>query len=96
MVLQNNAGIILTIFAFYTIIFVLLGLLGTSSLSTSAFTAPPTSVTFLGFLTQIGFFFQGIAFSVSGIPVWANLILFFPLGVTVLYIIIEVIAVAIP
>lgn len=44
----------------------------------------------------IGFFFSGIFFSLSSIPFWINTILFMPLGITLIWAIIEVIAIAIP
>lgn len=101
MALQNNAGIILTIVAFYVALGVIFGLIGTSEVSTSIapeqLSATGTSNGgLLGLLSSIAIFFSAIAFVISGIPLWLNLIIFAPLSVTILYILIEVAATAVP
>lgn len=39
----------------------------------------------------IGFFFKTISFTISGLPFWFNLIIFFPIGLTILWIILTLI-----
>lgn len=84
----NNAGIILAIFTFYIAIGVLFGLIGMNQLQADAFTTPedPSGLTFL---SQIGFFFSGIGFTLSSIPLWANTLLFLPLGIVLFYIVLS-------
>lgn len=92
MALQNNAGIVLTIFAFYICIIVLFGLVGSSQLQTNKnFDSPPD-----GILAQIAFFFQGIGFTIGSLPFWANSLIFLPLGITIGYILLEIAATAVP
>lgn len=83
----TNAPIILTIFAFYAFIIVIFGLIGSSQLQTNSAlgTVPqPSTVTFLG---QISLFIQGIFFTISTIPVWANAIIFTPISYTLFYVV---------
>lgn len=82
--MADDNTLILTIFGFYTILFVLMGLIGGSIQSSSI--ENPGEPTITGIFSFIGFFFSGISFSLSGIPAWANTMLFLPLGITVAYI----------
>lgn len=85
---STNTPIVLSIFGFYIIIGVILGLAGESlavGAANATFTTPPNP-SILGFLTQIGYFFAGIAYSLSSLPAWADILLFLPLGVTLFYI----------
>lgn len=82
----TNASLILTIFTFYLVIVAILGLYGRSELVSSAPTAPTEEPGVLSFLSQISLFFSGIFFSISELG-WANLVLFTPLALTIIYII---------
>lgn len=44
------------------------------------------------FFSNIGFFFKGIFFSLSLIPWWANMILFLPIGLMIVWMIIDLVA----
>lgn len=78
----HDTPIILSIFAFYVVLVTILGLIGGSILANRSFSTPedPNGITFL---TQIGYFFSGIGFVLSNVPLWANTILFLPLSITV-------------
>lgn len=85
---NTNAPIILAIFAFYIVIGVLFGLIGSASLTAQEFSTPDDPSTF-SFLNQIGYFFSGIGYTLGSIPGWANTLLFLPLGITLAYIILS-------
>lgn len=84
--MADDTGIVLTIFGFYTLLTVLLGLVGGSMLG-SELTQTDDEPSVLGIFDLIELFFGGIAYTISGMPVWANTILFLPLGITVMYIV---------
>lgn len=106
----QNAGIVLKIFAFYLAVIVLLGLYGMSA-DTALDDGCPSDdlgcnipsmddvdsiLDIPAFLINIiAFFFSAIFFSISALG-WLNLILFLPLGITILYIALEVGATAVP
>lgn len=89
---MSKVGIVLGIFVFYAFIIVIFGLMGKSEMVNSKICNNatlssdcanlPSSFTFL---SSISFFFQGINFTLSSIPGWANFLLFFPLGITLLW-----------
>lgn len=85
---NTNAPIILSIFTFYIVIIVLMGFIGGSIVANKTFSTPdsPNAITFL---VQIGYFFSGIGFVLSGIPAWVNIILFLPLSITLVYILLS-------
>lgn len=83
---NTNAYLILSIFAFYGGVFVILGLIGQDGISSTAITTTTETPSTLGFLGQLGFFFQGLAFTISALPAWANILLFGSLSVTLFYI----------
>lgn len=85
MATSTNAPMILSIFGFYIIIILLFGFIGIGSAASHSFASPdePGALTFL---SQIGYFFSGIFFTLGNIPGWANTILFLPLGITLFYI----------
>lgn len=85
---NTNAPIILSIFTFYIFIFIILGFVGSSFAASTSFGNPENPDAFT-FLTSISYFFTGIGFSISSIPAWANILLFLPLGVTILYIVLS-------
>lgn len=85
MAANTNANLVLSMFAFYITIIVLLGLIGSSVVQAQGFSTPPEPSTFT-FLSQISYFFQGIGFVLSDLPAWANTLLFLPLGITLFYI----------
>lgn len=94
MALQNNAGIILTIFAFYIALGILFALIGDPLLgNVTQITVPPGGVSVVD---TVLFFVEGIFFTMSYLGAWINTLLFLPLGITVLYIVLEVVATAIP
>lgn len=80
----NNAGLILSLFCFYTVIIVVMGLIGTSfvgqdttvtggSVSISEPTTNP--LTIFGY---IGLFFSGLFFSIGALGIALNTLLFGP------------------
>lgn len=85
MATSTNAPMILSIFGFYIIIIVLFGFIGIGAAASHSFNTPeaPGALTFL---SQIGYFFSGIFFTLGNIPVWANTVIFLPLGITLFYI----------
>lgn len=85
---NTNATFILTIFAFYGCMAVIFGLIGNDQIQATLIGTPPTP-TFLGFLSEIGYFISGIFFVIGELPVWANIVLFAPLGITLLYIVLS-------
>lgn len=84
----TNAPLILSIFAFYIFIIVMMGLIGGSIIANRTFSTPdnPNGLTFL---SQVGYFFGGIGFVLSNIPAWANTLLFLPLSITLVYILLS-------
>ncbi len=93
---DSNTGYILTIFAFYGFIAVIMGLVGASmegSNATVEYTAPTVAEPSLNPLTifdYIGMFFSGLTFSIVALGIW-NLILFSPLILTMSYIVISLV-----
>ena len=86
---STNTPIVLAIFGFYIFIGVMFGLIG-SGLATSAGDVPDVpEPSGIGFLAQIFYFVAGIGFTISSIPVWANVLLFAPLSITIFYIILS-------
>lgn len=85
---NTNAPIILSIFTFYIVIFVILGFVGSSFEASTSFDTPDDPDG-LSFLSQIGYFFGGIGFSISSLPAWANIMLFLPLSIVLLYILLS-------
>lgn len=111
---MGNTAAIFSIFLFYTVIFVILGLMGVSEAKASLCnvnsenydtisqdcTSTPNTIHWWDSiipsgvkttLSSIGFFFKGIFFSLSILPWWANMILFFPLGLAIVWAIAETI-----
>ena len=86
---NTNAFLILGIFSFYIFVFVMLGLIGESQYQASNGYTKPSDPSAGGFLSDIAFFFSGIGFTITNIPVWANSLIFLPLGITVFYIILS-------
>lgn len=82
---NTNAYIILSVFTFYIFIGVLFGLIG---MSASSFGTPETP-SGVSFLSQVSYFFSGIGFTLSNLPLWANTLLFLPLGITLFYIVLS-------
>lgn len=80
----SETGYILVIFGFYIAIGVLLGLYGSAQLQATDLGTPPTP-TGLSFLSQIGYFFGGIFFSIGALPFWANTLLFGTFGIVIVY-----------
>ena len=80
----NNATIVLGVFSFYAAIVVVAGLVGAGLIVSQLPVLEEPST--IGFLSQIGLFFEGIFFTFGGIPAWANTLLFLPLGITLTYI----------
>ncbi len=78
--------VILSIFGFYVFLFILLGFIGTSFQTTQEF-GDAESLEITGFLGTLTFFVTNIKFAITGLPGWANTILFLPLGITIAYII---------
>jgi len=93
--MADDHTLILTMFTFYIGIIVLMGLIG-GGIQASQEIGTPEEPTVTGIFSFISFFFNGIAFSLSGIPVWANTILFLPLGITLAYILGKLIIALIP
>ena len=83
--------LILTIFTFYVGLTVILGLMGTSFLPESNIDTPPGEPSLSSPLDFIVFFFAGLSFTITGMPIWFNILLFLPLGITVAYILIDTI-----
>lgn len=83
--LSTNSSIVLSLFAFYIFLIVMLGLIGGSIVANRSI-GDPENPSPLSFLSQIAFFFSGIGFALTNIPFWANTMLFLPLGVTLAYI----------
>jgi len=75
---QTNTPIVLSIMSFYAFLGFMMGLYGSSQLqannSIGAFVQPSS----LSFLSQIGYFFAGIGYSISALPAWLNFILALP------------------
>jgi hypothetical protein len=84
---QSDAVILLWIFAFYTFIFFMLGLIGGFTVSKID---SPTETHSLDFWDYVGFFFQGIFFSIAEMGMF-NFILFTPLALTLLYLLAKLI-----
>jgi len=86
---NNDSTVLLFIFAFYTFIFVMMGLIGISGVS--SISSPSGNVADIGalnFFSYIGMFFEGIFFSISSLGVF-NALLFAPLGLTMLYLLLK-------
>lgn len=81
----TNTVIIMSIFGFYVFLGVMFGLIGGSLQNEASdnFGNPPEPG--ITFLTQIGYFFGGIGYTLLSLPLWANTILFLPLGITLFY-----------
>lgn len=86
---STNAYILLGITIFYAFVFVMMGLIGMGLSTTTQLTNPSTPNVYTGGLSDIGFFFSGIGFSITNLPGWANFMIFMPGGVTILYIILS-------
>lgn len=84
---NTNATIILSVSAFYIFIGAMMGLIGGSYVASAYYTTVPTP-SGVSFLTQIGWFFSGIGYSIVGLG-WFNIVLFAPLGITLFYIILS-------
>ena len=105
---MGRATVILAIFAFYFFIFVMFGLMGLNDAKTnlcSKIAAPSAGVSvedclqspsFSSPFSSFSLFFYAMFFTIVLLPWWANIILFAPLGVTILWAIVEVVAVAVP
>lgn len=93
--MADDHTLVLTIFTFYVGIIVLMGLIG-GSIQATQDVGTPEEPSLGGIISTISFFFSGIGFSLSGIPVWANLILFLPLGITILYILLKILKDLVP
>lgn len=107
---NSNAGVTLAIFTFYIFIIILMGLINTSmsdstistSLSADQLTGSATGIAegdfgFFDFVSAaFNVFVSGITFSLTGIPIWASIILFLPLGITIIYLVAELLATAVP
>lgn len=93
--MADDHTLILTMFTFYVGLFILMGLIGGSIQATQEI-GSPEEPTVSGIFSFIGFFFSGITFSLSGIPIWANTLLFLPLGITLAYILGKLIIALIP
>jgi hypothetical protein len=107
---NSNAGVTLAIFTFYTIIIIIMGLANTElndnsittnqntgSISAAVDGAAGQQLSFFGFISAaFQVFINGIYFSLVGIPVWASILLFLPLGITILYLVLELAATAVP
>lgn len=84
---STNTPIVLAIFGFYIFIGVMFGLIGSGLAATSVGNSPSPSG--VSFLSQIFYFVEGIGFTIANIPVWANILLFAPLSITIFYIILS-------
>jgi len=90
---MSKVAVVLGIFTFYCFIIVIFGLMGRSDIISSRVCNGVTIGNSTGsqcdipqnfsILTGFSFFLQGIGFTISSIPFWANFILFFPLGITI-------------
>lgn len=80
---------ILAMIVFYVFLGVLLGLIGREELINNGDFQAPDNPGLLGFITDVAVFFQGLAFSISSFPFWANAILFLPIGLTLLWVILS-------
>lgn len=96
MAFGDNTGYILSIFGFYVFLGVLLGLVGSSFLPSEEFEQPTEGFSVLTAISYVGYFFSGLFFSISSIPAWANVILFLPLSITLLYILVTLVLELIP
>jgi hypothetical protein len=82
---------------FYGIIAVILVSMGINSNISSSYVPPslPENPTLLNYILipfqYIGFFFGMIGYTIVGLPWWFNFIIFFPIGMTILWIIISLI-----
>lgn len=85
---STNAPIILSIFTFYIVIALILGLYGRSELISHAPAGPTEDPSAISFLSQIALFFNGMFFSIAELG-WANVLLFTPLALTLFYIILS-------
>jgi hypothetical protein len=83
---QSDAVILLYIFAFYAVIIFFLGLIG--GFQVSKLTYPSNQDYGLDFGDYIGFFFEGIAFSIAELGIF-NFLLFAPMGLTLLYLLVK-------
>jgi hypothetical protein len=94
-----NEGLIWGALIFYAVIGLLLSSAGAAGISsTQGSAAVPVLVASPSFgqyvnhgWAVIGYFFRTIAFSVSGLPFWVNLIIFVPLSLVLIYALIQVI-----
>ena len=84
---------VVSAFAFYIGISVMLSLAGQASID---FDTDPGAPSVTGIFDTISFFFQGLTYSLDALPLWANLMLFAPLAVGFLYILAEMILSLIP
>lgn len=94
MTFLNKKGVtkpvlIMTIFGFYIAIVVLLGLMGTEFVPSDQIDTPPEDPSLLSPIDFIVFFFQGLSFTIMGLPIWFNILLFLPLGITIAYILLD-------
>ena len=80
-----ETNFVLGAFGFYVFLFVILGFVGTTNIDLDTGVVEEPSTT--NILSQIGFFFQGLTFSIGALPAWANLLIFTPLAITLLYLI---------
>jgi hypothetical protein len=82
---------------FYGILSVILFSMGISSNISTSYNAPtlPENPTLLNYILipfqYIGFYFEMIGYTIIGLPFWFNIIIFFPIGMTILWIIISLI-----
>lgn len=81
-----STGLVMTIFGFYIALGVILGLVGSAFVPSTDITTPTDGPTITGIGDAIGIFFEGLSYSIEGLPGWANLLLFGPLAMTMFYI----------
>lgn len=91
----DDTGLILTIFTYFISLTVILGLVGGSFVGKEIDT-PDGEPSVLGITDNISLFFQGLSYSLTGVPLWVNLLLFSPVIITLFYIIVKVIIDLIP
>lgn len=87
--MADNSTLIMTIFAYYIAVAVILGLIGSSYLPNQEINSNLENPGISNVLSSIGQFFLGLTFVITNFPAWANILLFLPLGLTILYIMIE-------
>lgn len=98
---SNHAQLYLLILVFYGALTVIFGFIGqtgyadsqTTNVETHGFFATITEIItdildFLGF-ESLSFFIGSVGFTLSGIPAWINVLIFIPLGLTLVFVLLD-------